>query len=178
MLESVDGESVALVEHRDQQAVASGTGSQAAQMDGSAGSLVKAAGGSGSGGFKLDPAVAAKLAAACSTAMEHIRDMEGDLTTIQQAPNLGTLQGAQAVADYTLNVATDPQGMLQAIQSLNATLQQMHDAYVQASTNYQETNTEIAGILNKLDGGSSSSNPTGTTTTPATSNPNSGPHFS
>jgi hypothetical protein len=176
MLESVDGEPVALVEQRDQAAVSQGTGSQAAKMDGSAANLVKAAGGSGAGGFKLDPAVAAKLAAACSTAMEHIRDMQGDLTTIQQAPSLGTLQGAQAVANYTQNVATDPQGMLQAMQSLNATLQQMHDAYVQASTNYQETNNDIADILNKMDGGHSSSTASGTA--PATSNPNSGPHFS
>ncbi|HEY4453934.1 MAG TPA: hypothetical protein VGN81_06440 [Pseudonocardiaceae bacterium] len=178
MLESVDGETVAQVEQRDQAAVLQGNASQAAQMDGSAASLVKAAGSSGAGGFKLDPAVAANLAAACSTAMEHIRDMEGDLTTIQQAPNLGTLQGAQTVANYTLNVATDPQGMLQAMQSLKATLQQMHDAYIQASTNYQETNTDIANILNKMDGGQSNAAAPGTTTTPATSNPNSGPHFS
>jgi hypothetical protein len=149
MLESVDGEPVALVEQRDQAAVSQGTGSQAAQMDGSAANLVKAAG--GSGGFKLDPAAAAQLAAACQTAIDHIRDMTDDLSIIEQAPKLGSLQGAQSVASYTQNVATDPQGMLQAVQSLQATLLQMHDAYIQASTNYQETNDQIADVLKKID---------------------------
>lgn len=151
MLESVDGESAALVERRDQVAVSQGTGSQAAQMDGSASNLLKAAGGGGSGGFKLDPAAAAQLAASCQTAIDHILDMEADLSIIQQAPKLGSLQGAQTVASYTQNVATDPQGMLQAIQSLRATLLQMHDAYVQASTNTQETNDQIADVLKKID---------------------------
>jgi hypothetical protein len=48
-------------------------------------------------------------------------------------------------------VATDPQGMVQAMASLQATLQQMHDAYIQASTNYQETNEQIADVLKKID---------------------------
>jgi hypothetical protein len=151
MLESVDGEPVALVEQRDQAAVSAGTGSEAAKMDGSAGNLVKAAGGGGSGSFKLDPAAAAQLAAACQTALDHIRDMTDDLSIIEQAPKLGSLQGAKTVADYTQNVATDPQGMLQAIQSLQATLIQMHDAYIQASTNYQETNEQIVEALKKID---------------------------
>lgn len=172
MLESVDGEPVALVEQRDQAAVSQGTGSQAAKMDGSAANLVKAAG--GSGGFKLDPAAAAQLAAACQTAIDHIRDMENDLGIIKQAPTLGTLQGAQAVANYTQNVATDPQGMVQAMQSLQATLIQMHDAYVQASTNYQETNDQIADVLKKIDpdykpptSGSGNSAPANPTNPPA-----------
>jgi hypothetical protein len=118
-------------------------------MDGSAGNLLKAAG--GGGGFKLDPQAAASLAASCQAAMDHISDMQGDLAILEEAPNLGTLQGAQAVATYTQSVATDPQGMLQAMQSLNATLQQMHDAYIQASTNYQETNEQVADILEKID---------------------------
>lgn len=170
----------AVVENVDRQAVAQGNASQAAQMDGSAGNLVKAAGGSGGGGFKLDPKAAANLAASCQAAIDHIREMQGDLMIIQQAPKLGTLQGAQAVASYTQNVATDPQGMVQALNSLNATLQQMHDAYIQASTNYQETNQQVADILNKIDPGSAispSSTPSGNAT-PVTANPNSGPHFS
>ena len=137
-------------EGRDHEALITGTANQAAQMDGSAGNLLAAAG----KGFKLDPQVAANLAAACQTAMDHIRDMTHDLDNISQAPKLGTLTGAQEIATYTQNVATDPQGMVQAIQSLNATLQQMHDAYVQASTNYQETNEQVADILKKIDPGS------------------------
>lgn len=182
MLESADGpmtnaqvQQVALVEQRDRTAVTTGTANQAAQMDGSAGNLLKAAGGGGGGGFKLDPHAAANLAAACQTAIDHIRDMSGDLMSIQQAPNLGTLNGAQAVATYTQHVATDPQGMLQAMQSLTATLKQMHDAYIQASTNYQETNDQVADILKKIDPGAS----TPAANAPAvTANPNSGPHFS
>jgi hypothetical protein len=153
VLTNVEAQQVALVEQRDRVSVAQGTGSQAAKMDGSAGNLLKAAGGGGGGGFKLDPAAAASLAASCQAAMDHISDMEGDLVTIQQAPSLGTLQGAQAVASYTQNVATDPQGMIEAMQSLQATLKQMHDAYVQASTNYQETNDQVADILKKIDPG-------------------------
>lgn len=159
------------VQARDRLAVAQGNSTQAAQMDGSAGNLLKAAGTGGSGGFKLDPQAAANLAAACQTAMDHISDMQVDLQAISQAPSLGSLSGAQTVANYTQNVATDPQGMVQAIQSLNATLQQMHDAYVQASTNYQETNDQIADALKKIDPGQSSA-PTGTTP-----NPNSGTQF-
>ncbi len=164
-------EDASFVEARDAAAVSQGTGNQAAQMDGSAGNLVKAAG----GGFKLDPAAAASLAAACQAAMDKILDMQGDLINIQQAPNLGTLAGAQAVANYTQNVATDPQGMVQAVQSLNATLQQMHDAYIQASTNYQETNEQVADILKKIDPGYQPPT-TGASSTP--SNTGNGPHFS
>lgn len=148
MLEAMDGGPVEAVEAADRQAVAAGTGSQAAQMDGSAGNLLKTA---GSGGFKLEPQAAAQLAASCQTAIDHILDMENDLSIIEEAPKLGSLQGAQTVASYTQNVATDPQGMLQAIRSLRATLTQMHDAYVQASTNYQETNQQIVDVLKKID---------------------------
>lgn len=140
-------EDASFVEARDAAAVSQGSATQAAKMDGSAGNLLKAAG----GGFKLDPQAAASLAAACQTAMDKISDMQVDLQAISQAPSLGSLSGAQAVANYTQNVATDPQGMVQAMQSLNATLQQMHDAYVQASTNYQETNDQVADILKKID---------------------------
>lgn len=141
----------AVVENVDRQAILQGNASQAAKMDGSAGNLVKAAGGGGGGGFKLDPHAAANLAAACKAAMDHILDMRSDLDIIQEAPKLGSLQGAQAVANYTQNVATDPQGMVQAVNSLNATLQQMHDAYIQASTNYQQTNEQVGDILKKID---------------------------
>jgi hypothetical protein len=160
------------VEARDAAAVSQGTGNQAAKMDGSAGNLVKAAG----GGFKLDPHAAASLAAACQAAMDKISDMQVDLQAISQAPSLGALSGAQAVANYTQNVATDPQGMVQAVQSLNATLQQMHDAYIQASKNYQETNEQVGDILKKIDPGHSST-PAGTTPA-ATPKPNSASQFS
>jgi hypothetical protein len=160
------------VEARDAAAVSQGTGTQAAKMDGSAGNLVKAAG----GGFKLDPHAAASLAAACQAAMDKITDMQGDLTNIQQAPQLGTLTGATAVANYTQNVATDPQGMVQAVQSLNATLQQMHDAYIQASKNYQETNEQVADILKKIDPNHAQATTTGTSSAP--SNTGNGEHFS
>ncbi|HEV3358680.1 MAG TPA: hypothetical protein VG247_17925 [Pseudonocardiaceae bacterium] len=148
------------VEARDAAAVSQGTGNQAAKMDGSAGNLVKAAG----GGFKLDPHAAASLAAACQAAMDEIRTMSNDLLNIQNAPKLGSLNGAQTVSTYTKNVATDPQGMVQAVQSLNATLQQMHDAYIQASKNYQETNEQVADILKKIDPNGSPSTPAGSTT--------------
>lgn len=164
-------EDATFVEARDAAAVTHGTGNQAAQMDGSAGNLVKAAG----GGFKLDPHAAATLAAACQAAMDKISDMQGDLVNIQQAPKLGTLTGATAVANYTQNVATDPQGMVQAVQSLNATLKQMHDAYIQASKNYQETNEQVADILKKIDPNHA---PPTTGTTSAPSNTGNGPHFS
>jgi hypothetical protein len=173
---NADAQQIALVERRDQTAVAQGSATQAAKMDGSAGNLLKAAGGGGSGGFKLDPQAAASLAASCQAAIDHIRDMEGDLATIQQAPKLGTLTGAQAVASYTQNVATDPQGMVLAMQSLKATLLQMHNAYIQASTNYQETNEQVADILKKIDPDYSSA-PTGAAPA-ASSNAGDGPHFS
>jgi hypothetical protein len=138
---------------------------QAAAMDGSAGNLLSAAGGS----FKLDPQVAAALAASCQEAIDEIRGMDRDLANVQQAPKLGTLSAAKEVATYTQNVATDPQGIVQAMASLNATLQQMHDAYVKASTNYQETNDQIAETMSKLDKGQPST-PT-TTPAPSTSSP-------
>jgi hypothetical protein len=146
-----DIQQVEAVEASDRLAVAQGKGTQAAQMDGSAGNLLNAAGGGGGGGFKLDPAAAAALAASCQAAIDKISDMGLDLGFIQQAPKLGTLGGAQAVASYTQNVATDPQGMLHAMQSLSATLTQMQQAYIKASTNYQETNDQVADILKKID---------------------------
>jgi alpha-D-ribose 1-methylphosphonate 5-triphosphate synthase subunit PhnG len=178
---NADAQQIALVERRDQTAVAQGSATQAAKMDGSAGNLLKAAGGGGSGGFKLDPQAAASLAASCQAAIDKIDDMQFDLSNIGQAPNLGTLTGAQAVATYTQNVATDPQGMVQAMDSLKATLQQMHDAYVQASTNYQETNQQVADILTKIDpdyakahSGKAPATPSNATTS---SKPGSGPNF-
>ncbi len=160
-----------MVEARDKAAVAQGTGGQAAQMDGSAGNLLAAAG----KGFTLDPQAAATLAAACRSAMDTIRGMTRDLDNISQAPKLGTLEGAQVIATYTQNVATDPQGMLQAVESLNATLQQMHDAYLQASRNYQETNEQVADILSKLDSGHSSA--PGNSAPTARPNTSAGPTF-
>jgi hypothetical protein len=139
---------------------------QAAAMDGSAGNLLSAA---GSGGFKLDPQAAAALAASCQEAIDEISDLVIDLETVQQAPNLGTLSAAQEVSAYTQNVAIDGQGIVQAFSSLNATLQQMHDAYVKASTNYQETNEQIAEIMSKLNNGQPST-PAGTNA-PLTSSP-------
>ncbi len=144
---------------------------QAAIMDGSAGNMVSAAG----TGFKIEPSSAAIMAKSCLDGISAIDDMQGSVDVISKASNLGTLHGAQVVANFTQGVATNPgQGYADSLKSLRATLVQMAQAYQKASTNYEETNQQIADAMKNLNPGAPS------TSSPAPSgNPtsNNGPTF-
>jgi hypothetical protein len=116
---------------------------QAVVMQGSATNLVSAAG----GGFKLDPAAAASLAASCRESLDYLEAIKNDIQIVGQAPNLGTLPGVSDIASFTQSVGSDEQGIERAVASLVATLQQMEQAYLKASTNYQETNDQVADAM-------------------------------
>jgi hypothetical protein len=114
-------------------------------MQGSASALVSAAG----TGFKLEPEAAAILIKACKDSIDELDSLVGVLNTLRTPPNLGTLPGAKTVSEFTANVATDGQGMIQGVEQLKATLLQMEQAYQKASTNYQQTEQALAGMMNQ-----------------------------
>lgn len=116
---------------------------QAAAMQASAQSLKAAAG----SGFHLEPEAAATLIKACQDSLHELNTLQRQLLAIGQAPKLGQTPGAQVIAPFTRDVATDQQGMIPAIAHLQNTLQAMMEAYQQASTNYQETEAIIAASL-------------------------------
>jgi hypothetical protein len=116
---------------------------QAAVMQASAQSLKAAAG----TGFHLEPEAAATLIKSCQDSLHELEALQGHLKTIALAPKLGETPGANVIAPFTQNVATDPQGMIPAITHLQTTLEAMEQAYRQASTNYQETEAIIAASL-------------------------------
>jgi hypothetical protein len=116
---------------------------QAAIMQASAQSLKAAAG----TGFHLEPEAAATLIKSCQDSLHELQGLQFELETITHTPKLGQTPGAHIVAPFTQDVATDAQGMVQAITNLQRTLQAMEQAYRQASTNYQETEAIIAASL-------------------------------
>jgi hypothetical protein len=116
---------------------------QAAAMQASAQNFKAAAG----TGFHLEPEAAATLIKACQDSLHELEGLQNELKTIALAPKLGQTPGAMMVAPFTRDVATDPQGMIPAINNLQHTLEAMEQAYRQASTNYQETEAIIAASL-------------------------------
>jgi Protein of unknown function (DUF3558) len=134
---SVPGPDAAQIQQRNAE-----LNQQAAAMQASAQNLKAAAG----TGFHLEPEAAAILIKACQDSLHELEGLQLHLGDISQAPKLGQTPGAQVVAPFTRDVATDPQGMIPAINNLEKTLQAMIQAYRQASTNYQETEASLAQI--------------------------------
>lgn len=118
---------------------------QSAQIQASAQQLATSAG----SGFHIEPEASATLIKSCMTSLDELNSIERHVKTIEQAPALGTTPAATVVAPFTQQVATDPQGMTQAILNLKATLQDMISAYQKASTNYAETEAIIQASLPK-----------------------------
>jgi hypothetical protein len=116
---------------------------QAAAMQASAQALKATAG----TGFHLEPEAAATLIKACQDSLHELSTLQFHLGDISQAPKLGQTPGANVVAPFTRDVATDPQGIIPAITNLQRTLEAMEQAYRKASTNYQETEAIIAASL-------------------------------
>jgi hypothetical protein len=116
---------------------------QAAAMQASAQALKATAG----TGFHLEPEAAATLIKACQDSLHELSGLQFHLGDISQAPKLGQTPGANVVAPFTRDVATDPQGIIPAITNLQRTLEAMEQAYRKASTNYQETEAIIAASL-------------------------------
>lgn len=129
--------------------IASGTGTaadQATVMDGSAANLVSAAG----SGFKLDHEAAVTLATSCGESLAILNSVQQHIGTLQRAPKLGSLPGAPGIATFTRDVATDPEGIAKAVQSLQATLEQMQTAYEKAAANYEQTEQDVKDALSKF----------------------------
>jgi hypothetical protein len=118
---------------------------QAVQIESSAKSFAAAAG----SGFHIEPEAAATLIKACTDSIHELNALQAEIWTVSQAPKLGTTPGARVIAPFTQQVATDPQGMAPAIQSLIRTLTDMVQAYRKASTNYAETEAIIQASLPK-----------------------------
>lgn len=121
---------------------------QATVMTGSATNLVSAAG----SGFKLDPEAATALIASCDESLNVLRNVQMDLEQVANAPRLGTSSGQQQVASFTHNVASDHQGIVQAVGGLQATITQMRQAYQKAVANYQAIEQQVTDSVNKLAG--------------------------
>ena len=116
---------------------------QSAQIQASAQKLAANAG----SGFHIEPEAAATLIKSCMHSLDELNSLGASVNVIIQAPKLGQTPGAQVVAPFTQSVATDAQGMRQAIQNLRQTLTDMIQAYHQASTNYAETEAIIKASL-------------------------------
>lgn len=121
-------------------------GDQAAVMNGSATSLVAAAG----TGFKLDPEAATALIASCDESLRILAEVRQDLGRVQEAPQLGEIGGARTVSSFTQKVATDGRGIVGAVESLRGTISQMRDAYQKAVANYQAIEQQTTDAANKL----------------------------
>lgn len=152
MLIAPDG-GLTAVQHEDvqnfaasAQKLASGTGTaadQATVMDGSAANLVSAAG----KGFRLDPAAAKTLAVSCAESVKILESVRQHLTTVAGEPSLGSLPGVSQIATFTQHVASDPQGIVHAVASLQSTLAQMQSAYEKAAGNYEQTEHDVAAAM-------------------------------
>lgn len=118
---------------------------QSAQIQASAQKLAANAG----SGFHIEPEAAATLIKSCMHSLDELNSLRPHVMTVSQAPKLGQTPGANVVAPFTQQVATDPQGIGQAITNLTQTLQDMIKAYRQASTNYAETESIIQSSLPK-----------------------------
>lgn len=120
---------------------------QVQQMAGSAQGLVAAA---ASGGFALEPSAADTLIKSCQDALDTLRVAEQHNFIISQEPKLGMTPGAKVVAPFTASVATHPtMGMVPALQTFKATLQQMLQAYQQAKQNYLNTEHAVNDSLRR-----------------------------
>jgi hypothetical protein len=108
---------------------------QSAQIQSSAKSFAAAAG----KGFHMEPQAAATLINACRDSLNELNQVQTHLTAVAQAPQLGQTPGAQVIAPFTQNVATDTDGIFPALQNLQKTLQDMIQAYQKASTDYAKT---------------------------------------
>jgi hypothetical protein len=118
---------------------------QSAQIQASAQQLSAAAGTS----FHIEPQAAATLIKSCMTSLDEIHGLQNYLDTVSQAPKLGQSPVASVVGPFTQQVATDPQGIVLALQNLTQTLKDMIQAYQKASTNYAETEAIIQASLPK-----------------------------
>jgi hypothetical protein len=118
---------------------------QSAQIQASAQQLSAAAG----TGFHIEPQAAATLIKSCMTSLDEIHGLQNHLDTVSQAPKLGQTPGASVIGPFTQQVATDPQGIVLALQNLTQTLKDMIQAYQKASTNYAETEAIIQASLPK-----------------------------
>jgi hypothetical protein len=118
---------------------------QATQMQSSAKGFVAAAG----SGFHIEPEAAAILIKSCTDSIHELEQLSDHIHAISQAPQLGQTPGAKVIAPFTQQVATDPQGIVPAIQNLKHTLTDMMQAYQKASTNYAETEAIIQASLPK-----------------------------
>jgi hypothetical protein len=118
---------------------------QSAQIQASAQQLSAAAG----TGFHIEPQAAATLIKSCMTSLDELNGLERHLVTISEAPKLGQTPGAAVISPFTQEVATDPQGIVLALQNLTQTLKDMILAYQKASTNYAETEAIIQASMPK-----------------------------
>jgi hypothetical protein len=87
----------------------------------------------------MEPQAAATLINACRDSLNELNQVQTHLTAVAQAPQLGQTPGAQVIAPFTQNVATDTDGIFPALQNLQKTLQDMIQAYQKASTDYAKT---------------------------------------
>jgi hypothetical protein len=103
-----------------------------------------------SGGFKIEPGAADALIKACTQSLTDLDNLMDDVNQVRLAPQLGQTPGAKLVSPFTQKVATDDQGIVQAIDNSKTTLQQMVKAYTQAKQNYLNTEDNVAQSLKDI----------------------------
>ncbi|HEX3593183.1 MAG TPA: hypothetical protein VHV74_26455 [Pseudonocardiaceae bacterium] len=102
-------------------------------------SSAKAFAASGGKGFHIEPQAAATLINSCQKSLDELNKVQTKIINLQMPPQLGISPAARVVSPFTQKAALDSNGIYPAIQSLVKTLQDMIQAYKNASTNYAET---------------------------------------
>jgi hypothetical protein len=120
---------------------------QSQQMADSAKQLLASA---QSGGFGFQPEAADTMIKALRESIDDLDNLNDKLTLISQAPKLGRTPAALVVSPFTQQVATDGQGIVQAVHDLKQILRDMIAAYQEAKKHYDETDTIAAQQLQRL----------------------------
>ena len=120
---------------------------QSRQMADSAKQLLASA---QSGGFGFQPEAADTMIRALHESRDDLDRLNDKLIVISQAPKLGRTPAAQWVSPLTQNVATDDQGILNAIANLKQILTDMISACQEAKKHYDESDTLAAQRMRRL----------------------------
>jgi hypothetical protein len=129
------------------QQAADAMAAQSQQMANSAKQLLASA---QSGGFGFQPEAADTLIEALQESIADLDGLQSSLEVISQAPKLGLTPAAQWVSPFTQWVATDGQGIVRAIDSLQQVLTDIIAAYQEAKKHYSETDTIAAQQMRRM----------------------------
>jgi hypothetical protein len=120
---------------------------QARQMADGAKNLLTSA---QAGGFGFRPEAADAMITALRDSIDELDTLSQHVAIISQAPKLGRTPAAQVVGPFTLHVATDDQGVAQALRDFRQTMVDMATAYEEAKKHYNASEIATADHFQRL----------------------------